>query len=231
MLIIIGLLIAGITGGATLIKSSELRAVMGEARGYAVAVNAFYTQYGAYPGDFKQSIGATAYVGDGNNQIEYCASGGCSGASPFAGSESAVAWQQLSYAGAISAAPTPLADNAAHASGINNPASKTKANGWEFDYIIGNGSTITPQNVVVLTGSTAAGATTSNTLVNGITPVATAASLATDVLSIDTKIDDGNSITGKVRGVLTSCIFNTTGYNVSATTKVCALSYQVDVNS
>ena len=38
VLIIIGLLIAGITGGASLIKSSELRSVMGEARGYAVSV-------------------------------------------------------------------------------------------------------------------------------------------------------------------------------------------------
>ncbi len=38
VLIIIGLLVAGITGGASLIKSATLRAVMTEARNYNTAV-------------------------------------------------------------------------------------------------------------------------------------------------------------------------------------------------
>ena len=57
VLIIIGLLIAGITGGASLIKSSELRSIMGEARGYAVSVNSFFTQYDQYPGDASVNVG------------------------------------------------------------------------------------------------------------------------------------------------------------------------------
>ena len=50
VLIIIGLLVAGITGGASLIKSAELRAVMSEIRNYQTAVNAYYTAAGKLPG-------------------------------------------------------------------------------------------------------------------------------------------------------------------------------------
>ena len=50
VLIIIGLLVAGITGGASLIKSAELRAVMSEVRNYQTAVNAYYTATGKLPG-------------------------------------------------------------------------------------------------------------------------------------------------------------------------------------
>ena len=72
VLIIIGLLIAGITGGASLIKSSELRSIMGEARGYAVAVNSFFTQYDQYPGDASIAVGNSSQGnGDRDNKIEF----------------------------------------------------------------------------------------------------------------------------------------------------------------
>ncbi len=50
VLIIIGLLVAGITGGSSLIKSAELRAVMSDIRNYQTAVNAYYTSRGELPG-------------------------------------------------------------------------------------------------------------------------------------------------------------------------------------
>lgn len=55
VLIIIGLLIAGITGGASLIKSAELRAVMSEIRNYQTAVNAYYTAKGELPASSDSS--------------------------------------------------------------------------------------------------------------------------------------------------------------------------------
>lgn len=246
VLIIIGLLIAGITGGASLIKSSELRAVMGEARGYAVAVNAFYTQFNALPGDFGTSLGTAAggsvtmggnAFGDGDSKIEYCTS--CSTTAATAtGSESAIAWQHLKFAGAIDVAPTfQAAGVAAQTAGTHFPASKIKAAGWNFDYNTATGSL---QNVVVLTGSTtSAGTSDANSLVNGAT-MSTAAILPTDALSIDSKIDDGVANTGKVRAVNpangTGCAGGTAtvpsaSYTVATTTKACALSYQIDVNS
>ncbi len=220
VLIVIGLLIAGITGGASLIKSSELRSVMGEARGYAVAVNAFYSQFNALPGDYATSISASDVVGDGDGQIEYWNS---------ATAEGSEAWRDLKTIGAIDATLTYVSTaTATQAATTNLPASKTKSSGWAFDY-----NTTNSQNVVVLTaGTTGTGGSTTNTVVNGTT-LAAAAILATDALSIDAKIDDGSPILGKVRGVnvaaLTTCV-NTT-YQVSQTSKTCALSYQVDVNS
>ena len=51
VLIIIGLLVAGITGGQSLIESAKARAVMNEARGYMQAVNTYFVANGRLPGD------------------------------------------------------------------------------------------------------------------------------------------------------------------------------------
>ncbi len=235
VLIIIGLLIAGITGGASLIKSSQLRSLMSEARGYAVAVNAFYTQYNALPGDYNTAVGSqTTYVGNGNNAIEYAATH-----NTIPGSEGTVAWYMLKQVGAISDNLTYAAASTAQVPGTHIPASKIQSAGWAFDYITNNGSS---QNVVVLTGTTtAATASTGSTITapaagSSLATLASGVILPTDALSVDAKIDDGLASTGKVRGVLTgasSCITaaGATTYNVSQTSKVCALSYQVDPNS
>jgi prepilin-type N-terminal cleavage/methylation domain-containing protein len=236
VLIVIGLLIAGITGGASLIKSSELRSVMGEARGYAVAVNAFYSQFNALPGDYGTQIVASGVVGNNNSQIEHSSTG----TAPLNVAEGVEAWRDLKAIGAIDSTLTYVTGGAsnvvpAQAVTTNIPASKVKSSGWAFDYGTGTATASanlqTGQNVVVLTGGVTAN-TAGNSVVNGTT-VAVAAILATDALSIDAKIDDGSPILGKVRGVnvgaTTTCV-NTT-YQVSQTAKTCALSYQVDVNS
>lgn len=244
VLIIIGLLIAGITGGASLIRSSELRAAMGEARGYSVAVNAFFTQFNAYPGDFNTPVGSVTsptfssgqlVVGNGNSRIEFCGAGCASG--DYVGSENAIAWQHLKFAGAIDVAPTFVSGVTANQTyGTHFPASKIKSAGWVFDY-----NTANNQNVVVLTGAmTAAASAAGNSVVNG-SAISTAALTPTDALSIDIKIDDGIANAGKVRAVSTTlnsanifkCINSTpaSGYNITEQTKVCALQFQVDINS
>ncbi len=55
VLIIIGLLVAGITGGQSLIESARARAVMNEARGYIQAVNTYFVANGRLPGDPKNT--------------------------------------------------------------------------------------------------------------------------------------------------------------------------------
>ena len=52
VLIIIGLLIAGVVGGKSLIESAKIRALINETNGYRQAVNAFYVVKGRLPGDF-----------------------------------------------------------------------------------------------------------------------------------------------------------------------------------
>lgn len=227
VLIVIGLLIAGITGGASLIKSSELRSVMGEARGYAVAVNAFYSQFNALPGDYRTALGTVTAIGDGDDRIEYYSDA----SAPVA--EGLQAWLALKAIGGIDSTITLVAVGVAQVPTTNMPASKTKSSGWAFDY-----NKTSTQNVVVLTGATTTG-TATDSLVNGLTKVSPAI-LATDALSIDAKIDDGVANTGKVRGVDSAATVAavaadtcsvTTAYTVARTAKTCALSYQVDVNS
>ncbi len=241
VLIIIGLLIAGITGGASLIKSSELRSVMGEARGYAVSVNSFYTQYDRYPGDSDTAVGSNSKcAGDRDNIIEYLNS-----TSTNSCSEGLDAWNDLKDIGAIDLALTlttsETGDGASAKATIgvmvpvtNIPGSKTKGNGWAFDNILTVDSVT--QNYVVLTGVTVDSKTV---LINSATAADRAgapALSAPDALSIDSKIDDGTANAGNIRGydaASTSCRDTVVSkYKVSnGTTKVCTLAFRVDVSS
>jgi prepilin-type N-terminal cleavage/methylation domain-containing protein len=271
VLIIIGLLIAGITGGASLIKSSELRSAMGEARGYAVAVNGFYSQYSYLPGDYATAVGGAiapststaAYTGSSssaqNGRIEF----NTASVATYL-SESVAAWDQLIKSGTIdNISLTLAAPTTQQTPGTHMPSSKVKSAGWHFDYRINVGTTSNTdystavaavyegvaatsayQNVVVLTGKTTAASSTDtdaikNTLVNG-SNLAAAILTGPDAMSIDTKIDDSYANAGKVRGLSagtdTGCYTASdsanVSYTVSSTTdKVCALTFQVDVNS
>jgi len=270
VLIIIGLLIAGVTGGASLIKSSELRAAISEARGWSTAVNGFYNQFNAFPGDYNNVIGSTTgAAGNNNSQINaYTVATNLSGVASStalcylttanAGGcayEDNVAWTQMKNAGIIdtnvvsnpanSFSNTPatwsVALNATY--GITNPQSKIKSSGWLFDYGINGSVTGTNQNGqnVVILASTASIPGATNTYVNASATVAGAITPA-DALSIDTKVDDGKYNTGRVQGINPgaaytatagplNCAGTATTYNTTYTTKNCAISYQVDLNS
>lgn len=246
VLIIIGLLIAGITGGASLIKSSELRSIMGEARGYAVAVNSFFTQYDQYPGDASTNVGQSSIneaVGDRDNKIEFVND---VTNSPVA--EGIDAWFDLKDIGAIDLALTPLEHTSLLVGSLhvpislvpvtNIPGSKIKGAGWVFDY---NSTNL--QNVVVLTGTTEPyHATNFPTLINSASAdVAKNASTqiisSPDSLSIDSKIDDGKANSGNVQSVNQSttageACSSSAAYNVSlGAKKVCVLTFRVDVSS
>lgn len=254
VLIIIGLLIAGVTGGASLIKSSELRAAMSEARGYAVAVNGFFAQFEALPGDYRTAVNGSGTAGatnGANSRIEYYASD----TSGSFNSESVIAWDQLIRTGALDStlSLTLTAVGTAQVAGTQMPASKIKFAGWHFDYFNDsnfasytvNGSAkaaASPQNVIVLTGTTLTTSSATETLTNTATATgvtrAGGALIGTDALSIDTKIDDANPVTGKVRGINTgssgtnTCYTTASAYvTTSNSARVCAISYQVDVNS
>ncbi len=246
VLIIIGLLIAGITGGASLIKSSELRSIMGEARGYAVAVNSFFTQYDQYPGDASVRVGnASAFDGDRDNKIEYVNDVASPG---VVMSEGLDAWFDLKDIGAIDLALTPITvANAATTAKVpvtDIPGSKIKGAGWAFDY-----HTASLQNVVVLTGTIEAWVATKD-LVNTVAPAATSDNLSTEIISapdafsIDSKIDDGKANSGNVQAINNTSVDATACTNRHLATaapaeyrvangakKTCALTFRVDVSS
>ncbi len=241
VLIIIGLLVAGVTGGASLIKNAELRSLMTEARGYQVAVNAFKERFQALPGDFNSAVGAmtgtagssncagstSAVCGNNNGQIEFYNSN-VTATTVAARMESNIAWQQLKNGGFVDALFTPTsadADSGGAVSstvltpGSNIPGSKFKNAGWIFDFL-------NSQNVVIVTGAvTGAGAASST----AVTAVATNVIIPVDALSIDTKLDDGIANAGKVRAhASTAGCNNTAVYTTATATVACALSFQVD---
>jgi len=237
VLIIIGLLVAGVTGGAALIKNANLRGVMTEARGYQTAVNGFFERFQALPGDFSQVVGgsftlpatptttATA-TGNGNGLIEYVNSR--TYATDASRMESNIAWQQLKNGGFVDATFTPATSSSETAvkfdtdmiPGSNIPGSKLTGAGWIFDYV-------NSQNAVIITGSI----TANPTLVDAASLAAapTAILLPVDAFSIDTKTDDGVANAGKVRAsTVTSSCNGTTTYKTASTSADCALSFQVD---
>ncbi len=220
VLIIIGLLIAGVTGGASLIKSSELRSIITEARNWGIAVNSFYNQFDALPGDFGTVLSGSEQ-GNDNSAIEYFNSDDIA--------EGRNAWVQMKAAAildsnVLSSASSVVSPASQVSFGVNIPASKIKASGWDFDY-----NTTSTQNVVVLTGTIETG-TTQDLVNDDSDSYATGAITPTDALSIDAKFDDGVSNGGKIRAVLSACSGSGV-YTTATTTKACALSYQVDINS
>ncbi len=237
VLIIIGLLIAGVTGGASLIKSSELRSVITESRTWSVSVNSFFNQFDNLPGDFDGALGDPV-GGDGDGRIEYD-NGTSTNNARYEGRN---AWRHLSitnildssviyssYDNTIEVSDIPT--TALSTFGNSIPSSKLGSAGWDFDY-----NTTSTHNVVVLTGNIAASTTaTVDTLVNG-TVKTTGVLTPVDALSLDAKYDDGDPTTGSVQGVgvvgtaNTSC-YNGTSYYTVNTDENCALSFRVDVNT
>ena len=233
VLIIIGLLIAGVTGGAALIKSAELRAVVTEARSNSISASAFFSLYDSLPGD---SNSYTAYlggaVGNQDGKIEFCRTGTCattvtSGATAYTSEGGALAWGHLTNAGIVSIPGFTQPTSGDHGSQALGSApsflpSKIKQSGWMFDY----DSTNTPNaNISILTGTGVLGANleaaTDYTIL-----------LANDAYSIDLKNDDGKPTTGSIRGAgnATSCIASG-AYVVATATKTCTVYFVLDVGN
>jgi hypothetical protein len=230
VLIIIGLLVAGVTGGSSLIKSAQLRGVMSEARGWNVATNAFIAQYDELPGDYNVLIAHATDdaldgpAGDADGTIEYLSNGNVS--------ESLGAWYQLINSKTIdSVLSAPSVGNIqAVASGSfgpisitsNMPASKLDGVGWMF------GNSDAGTNVVVATGEIAAFNHATGTSERF---VATGVIDGVNASSIDTKLDDGIANTGRVQGsslLATPADCFTAGVYAS-TESVCALEFTVDI--
>ena len=123
VLIIIGLLVAGITGGASLIKSAELRAVMSEIRNYQTAVNAYYTAAGKLPG------------GVDSDQLSF--------------SETGVAWKNISVEGIIDDEPTTSTAGATSLTSNYGMPSKIKGS----YYVLGNNATMDMNVVFLVSGT------------------------------------------------------------------------------
>ena len=224
VIVIIGLIVAGIVGGQTLVKQAKLRAVMADINNYKVATNAFKLEYGALPGDISNAqsyFGATnTDNGDGDQHVDHNTQ------------EMFLYWQHMALAGLITGTFSGSGNiGATHATpDVNVPRTFNNENcfgtrdiGPASDARIGHTSDRKPakQVPIFIIGAERASADCSN---KGFT--------AKDVLSIDTKIDDGLSNTGLIMAVegadstnnLTSCDNGATGqYVLTPEVKECVL--------
>jgi prepilin-type N-terminal cleavage/methylation domain-containing protein len=236
VLIIIGLIIAGIMVGQSLIRSAELREIIGDYDRYTKAIKEFQDKYQALPGDMNNAesiwgsdatcpttttnttFKITTCNGTGNGQI---------GASSINGVldtsfsyEWFRAWQQLSNAGLIDGKFTGVKESTTNGDagiGLNVPQAKTKEKaGWTLYYYLltTTDTTLWGDNY----GHVFSFGSNTNSVTNGIslTPI--------DASSIDKKIDDGLPGRGIIRARRTASEANCTSsdtaqdsakYNVS----------------
>jgi hypothetical protein len=62
-----GLLVAGVTGGASLIKNAKIKSLIDETYGIKTAYNIFYSRYGRVPGNIAGNPNTMAPIKDGNS--------------------------------------------------------------------------------------------------------------------------------------------------------------------
>lgn len=215
VLIIIGLLVAGITGGSSLIKSAELRSVMSDIRNYQTAVNAYYTSRGELPGT------------DGSSEMAF--------------GDSCDAWAAMVNEGIVDAYLSAFGSKdtttnkyscatITSVDSTNSVGSKMKGGFYALGY---NDEMLA--NVIFLVGK--------DQTATGMTSAATGAtaSLGTTVVSrkdakfLDDKMDNGISDSGKIFAFTGSnsgsatggCVYSNTGTISSETTRDCGIAMSI----
>jgi prepilin-type N-terminal cleavage/methylation domain-containing protein len=146
-LTIVGLVIAGVLTGRSLLRQSQVNSVMLDAQKYIAAVQAFQKKYNDLPGDMAD---ATSYWGiaggDGSANYTTECYGSGSAASPATcngngngqigdvGEETLILWKHLANEGMIQGSFTGVGISAEHVIGVNCPASRVDAGGFGVHY-------------------------------------------------------------------------------------------------
>jgi|CXWL01.1.fsa_nt_gi prepilin-type N-terminal cleavage/methylation domain-containing protein len=222
VLVIIAILVAGVFEGKSLIRSAELREVIGDYDRYVKAIKEFEDKYHALPGDMSSAetiwgsdTGCPTVTTNTTPKIVTCNGNGNGriGSSSTAGVLDTTyayewfrAWQQLANAGLITGQFTGVKESATDGDagiGLNVPQSKLKArSGWTLYNYLNTATTTTLWgdnygHVFAFGGDT--------------TSVTNAEVLSTaDAYSIDTKIDDGLPGRGIIRARRTAVEANCT---------------------
>jgi len=210
VLVIIGLIAAGIVVGKSMFTAAESRAILTEINIYTTAFKEFTDKYQAIPGDMNNaesiwfaddSCPNTAANsapktptcnGNGGGTIGDWTNGATSGGSEY---EWFRAWQQLAnseliegrYTGVMGGASTEALPS------LNVPLSKTGKGGWTLMHMSSNGAGDDFFNSRVASHVLIYGAATYGSITDS------PALVAEDMKAIDTKIDDGMPFTGSVR--------------------------------
>ncbi len=237
VIVIIGLIVAGVVGGQTLVKQAKLRSIIAEQNQAKLALNAFKLEYDAVPGDFDNAVaywGGATTNGNGNKRMQMVAINGAI--------EAYRAWQHLELAELFPGNFTPSNATAITSTdfSIKIPASKFTGAAITLvydeeanDITAGDGATgaAVGRNVnanVVLFGGV-------QTVGNGNIANGTIFD-AKDVQGLDDKVDDGSPDTGAVvavgsaGGTAANCIDTTPNpdaYNLDGNDQICAVAFEL----
>ncbi len=212
VLVIMGLLLAAITGGSHLIHTAKLNQNISEINGYVTALNKFKDKYKAWPGDMPDAVSFWGTYnastnpngtvnGDGNELIQNT------------NIESPRAWQQLALSGLIAGRYTGVEASGpnSYLAGVNAPSVSTRKGA--FYLLVHMGAFDVLGNAMQLGANMNAGYPWGGALT------------ASDAHLIDIKIDDGLPHKG-ILYTIRSDDFNSAGncidqgYAVSSSTTV-----------
>lgn len=213
VIVIIGLIVAGIVAGQSLVTQAKLRNVVSDLNKFEIAFNTFVLQYDAWPGDIDNafdywgsSCGNNVQANcNGNNDKTIDLGGGASGR------EDTGAFEHFVLAGVIEGNYKWLSNAVTLKENIV-PSPIVNAGYW---YWHGHQGSSEISNVAISLGSHR----TSSEFFNG------EALTSNDALSIDSKIDDGKAGLGKLityrdqdkfsQSVCVDTIFNAADYTVA----------------
>lgn len=215
VIVIIGLIISGVTAGASLVRQSGLRAVLVELDSYKSSLNAFKMQYNGLPGDLSNAYSywgascagsAGACNGNGDGVINL-------NSADATRKESFMSWKHMALARIIPGTYTGNSGlgNSESTPGLNTPSSKLKGGEWWIEstsawYRTNLDSLLVSRSAFII-GGHRSGSYDDNSL---FTPK--------EAYSLDLKIDDGVPYTGKFVGLIgadgTNCV---TGSGAAAT--------------
>ncbi|WP_435642018.1 type II secretion system protein [Micavibrio aeruginosavorus] len=218
VMIIIGLLIGGVLKGQELINNAQVTSTVAQLKGVEAATSSFRDSYSAVPGDMLSpstrlpncTAAPCSSAGNGNGRL-----GNTPAASPV-GTEGEQFFVHLAAAdlltGIVPGASTP---------GRNFPSGKLSNTVLQAGYASG------PADLGGATSTT--GASAGHYLVlNGTVGAAAADAMRpSDALKIDTKLDDGVSNTGSVRGIGGATCGDGTGYATAAAGATCGLYVRI----
>jgi len=183
VIVIIGLIVAGVVGGQSLVNQAQLRDIVSSIAKYKVAHNSFRTQYAAFAGDLSNANSYWAAAADGNGNGRIGNDGAYPGDDYFG--EPLQFWNHMALAGLLKEVLDPNdAGTPDFQPGINVPATNFHdgmyvASFWGIGFPIFN----TNGNVIVVASAAATG------YWEGMFT-------AREGFSLDKKMDDGRPATG-----------------------------------
>jgi hypothetical protein len=212
VIIIIGFIVGGVVVGQSLIRASELRAVMTEVGAMTKAIKLFQDKYQALPGDMSNaqtmwdvdpngcpngtagSTTKTSKTCNGNGDGRISILNADIGAAPTEYTETYRAWQQLSDAGMIEGRYTGVTGSGGAYDAVisqNVPASRLSGGGYTLRFIIsaaGSASYYPGSYGHTLTfGTSNSGTATVGTILR-----------PSEALEVDQKFDDGKPAYGTI---------------------------------